>query len=478
MKRPSLLLSVVPVVFLIGLIAVAVPLFGDDITAGPAQIALLSATSLAALISILYLKVPWNKLETFMLDHLSKTGAAVFILLMIGALTGSWMMSGIVPTMISYGLKLINPGIFLFTIFILASIASLVTGSSWTTVGTIGLAMFAAGKILGIPAPWLAGAIISGAYFGDKMSPLSDTTNLAATVGGTDLYTHVKYMAITVTPAYIIAGIVYVVAGFFLTNGGNINIDQQCIDLQNTFHISPFLLLVPCATGFMIYKKVSPFLSLFLSALMGILVACLFQPHIIRQISPEHLSNTSSYIFASFQILSSKCQIITGNEMLDTLCKTSGMAGMLNTVWLILCVTTFGGVMEASGMISRITQAMLVRIKSTFSLVGSTIASCIFCNVALSDQYMSILLPGKMFAKAYKEKGYAPELLSRTLEDSGTVTSVLVPWNTCAVVQSGVLGISTLAYLPYCFFNILSPIVSLVVAAIGYKIRRITTVST
>jgi NhaC family Na+:H+ antiporter len=228
----------------------------------------------------------------------------------------------------------------------------------------------------------------------------------------------------------------------------------------------------------MIYKKVSPFLCLFISAVMGVVVACIFQPHICQQIGPEGLSITAKYIFASFKILSSKCQLVTGNEMLDTLCQTKGMAGMLNTVWLILCVTTFGGVMEASGMITRITEAMLTRIKSTFSLVGSTIASCIFCNVALSDQYMSILLPGKMFAKAYKEKGYAPELLSRTLEDSGTVTSVLVPWNTCAVVQSGVLGISTLTYLPYCFFNILSPIVSLIIAAIGYKIRRIKVVST
>jgi len=473
MKRPSLLLSIVPVLFLITLIAVSVPIFGDDITAGPAQIALLSATSLAALISIIFLKVPWKQIETFMLEHLSKTGSAIFILLMIGALTGSWMMSGIVPTMIYYGLKLISPSIFLFTIFVLASIASLVTGSSWTTVGTLGVAMFVAGKILGIPAPWLAGAIISGAYFGDKMSPLSDTTNLAATVAGTDLYTHIKYMTITVTPSYILAGIIYIVAGFFFTKGGSIDIGQQCIDLKGAFNITPFLLIVPCITGYMIYKKVSPFLSLFLSAIMGIVVACIFQPHIIFQISPHNISKTASYIFSSLKILSTECQIVTGNEMLDTLCKTKGMGGMLNTVWLILCVTTFGGAMEASGMITRITEAMLKRIQSTFSLVGSTIASCIFCNIALSDQYMSILLPGKMFVKAYKDKGYAPELLSRTLEDSGTVTSVLVPWNTCAVVQSGVLGISTLAYLPYCFFNLLSPIVSLIIAAIGYKIRKI-----
>lgn len=473
MKRPSLLLSFVPLIFLITLIALTVPLFGDGITGGPAQIALLSASLLAALISISYLKISWKQLEKSMMDHLTKTGSAIFILLMIGAVTGSWMMSGIVPTMIYYGLKLISPGIFLFTIFILTSIASLVTGSSWTTVGTLGVAMFAAGKILGIPPPWLAGAIISGAYFGDKLSPLSDTTNLAATVAGTDLYTHVKYMVITITPAYILAGIIYIVAGFFLTKGGSIDISQQCIDLQHTFHISPWLLLVPCITGFMIYKKIPPFISLFVSALMGVVVACIFQPHICNQISHEIIPKASGYLYASLKILSSECQIITGNEMLDVLCKTKGMSGMINTVWLILCVVSFGGIMEASGMITRITDELLKHVRSTVSLVASTIASCMFCNIALSDQYMSVLLPGKMFAKAYKDKGYAPELLSRTLEDSGTVTSVLIPWNTCGVVQSGVLGISTLAYLPYCFFNLLSPIVSITVAAIGYKIRRI-----
>jgi len=472
MKRPSLLVSFLPVVLLVSLVALSVPIFGDDITAGPAQIALLSAAILAAVISILSLKVSWAKLEKCMMEHLSNTGPAIFILLMIGALTGSWMMSGIVPAMIYYGLQLINPGIFLFTIFVLASIASLVTGSSWTTVGTVGLAMFAAGKILGIPAPWLAGAVISGAYFGDKMSPLSDTTNLAASVAGVDLYTHIKYLTITVVPSYILAGIIYIVAGFFLAKGGNVDISQQCIDLKETFHISPLLLIVPCLTGFMIYKKISPFICLFLSALMGIVVTCIFQPQICDQISQEFATKTASYLYTSLMILSSKCSIITGNDMLDTLCTTYGMAGMINTVWLILCVVAFGGIMEASGMIVRITEAILKYVKSTFGLIGSTIVSCIFCNIALSDQYMAVLLPGKMFSKAYKEKGYAPEVLSRTLEDSGALTSVLVPWNTCGVVQARVLGISTLAYLPYCFFNLISPIVSLTVAAIGYKIRR------
>ena len=472
MKRPSLLLSLSPVILLISLIAVAVPIFGDDITAGPAQIALLSAAILGALISIFFLKISWEKLEKCMMEHLSNTGPAIFILLMIGALTGSWMISGIVPAMIYYGLKIISPGIFLFTIFILASIASMVTGSSWTTVGTVGLAMFAAGKILGIPAPWLAGAIISGAYFGDKMSPLSDTTNLASSVAGVDLYTHIKYMTITVVPAYILAAIIYITAGFFLVKGGNVDISQQCIDLKNTFNISPLLLVVPCITGYMIFKKISPFICLFLSAVMGIIVAVLFQPQIISQISLDEMSHTVGYIYASFKIIASDCTIVTGNDMLDVLCKTRGMAGMIDTVWLILCVVSFGGIMEGSGMIGRITEAMLSRIKSTFGLIGSTIVSCIFCNIALSDQYMAVLLPGKMFAKAYKDKGYAPEVLSRTLEDSGALTSVLVPWNTCGVVQARVLGISTLSYLPYCFFNLLSPIVSLTIAAIGYKIRR------
>jgi len=472
MKKPGLFISFVPIIFLVAMISVGVRFFGDNISSGPSQISLLLTSVISIIIAIGYLKVPWEKLEAGMMDHLTKTGSAIFILLMIGALTGSWMISGVVPTMIFYGLKLIHPSVFLVVTFVLCSAVSLMSGSSWTTVGTIGVAMLSAGQILGFSAPWLAGAIISGAYFGDKLSPLSDTTNLAAAVAGVDLYTHVRYMLITIVPAFILTFIIFAVAGFVIPVSSSINIDSQLAAISTTFKISPFLFLIPVFTIVMIVKKVSPFITLFLSAVIGAVVACLVQPDLCSQIAVGVSGKFTVYFVAAMKMLSGSVSIDTGDAMLNTLTATKGMAGMLNTVWLILCVVTFGGVMEASGMIQVITEMMLKFVKNTFTLVGSTVASTIFCNITLSDQYMAILLPGKMFAETYRKKGYAPELLSRTLEDSGTVTSVLVPWNTCGVAQSGVLHVSTLAYLPYCFFNIITPLVTLFVAAIGYKIRR------
>lgn len=472
MKQPGLALSLLPIIFLVALISVGVRIFGEEISAGTSQIALLSASVLTAVIAIVFLKVPWEKLEKGMMNHLSKTGSAIFILLMIGALTGSWMISGVVPTMIFYGLKLIHPSVFLIVTFILTSAVSLMAGSSWTTVGTIGLAMLSAGQILGFSAPWLAGAIISGAYFGDKLSPLSDTTNLAAAVVGIDLYTHIRYMMITVIPAFIITFIIFTIAGFVIPVSSNLSIESNLTSITSSFNISPWLLLVPVFTIILILKKVSPFITLFISAIIGSVVACIVQPQLCVQIAGSSHEGVTIYFVAALKMLYGTVSIETGDTMLNSLTATRGMAGMLNTVWLILCVVTFGGVMEASGMIQVITGQMVKFVKSTFSLVGSTVATTLFCNITLSDQYMAILLPGKMFAETYKKKGYEPQLLSRTLEDSGTVTSVLIPWNTCGVAQSGVLGVATLAYLPYCFFNLITPVITLIVAAIGYKIKR------
>ena len=474
MKRPSLLLSLLPFISLVTLISVTVPLFGDDVTAGPAQIALLSSALLTALIAMLYLKVPWEHVEQCMLDQLSKTGSAIFILLMIGALTGSWMQSGVVPTMIYYGLKIIHPSVFLVIAFILSAFVSIMVGSSWTTIGTIGVAMLAAGQILGFPAPWLAGAIISGAYLGDKISPLSDTTNLCASVSGVDLYTHVKYQLYTTIPAAILTILFFGIAGFIIPNATSVDISAQSNALRDTFNLSPFILLVPVFTIVLIIKKVPPFITLLLSAILGAVVAVLFQPQICIQIAEKSEGLGFRYgLEAGLRMISGNVNIETGNEMLNTLTATRGMAGMLNTVWLILCVVTFGGAMEASGMIQVITEKMANMMRNAVSLVSSTAFTCFFFNLTLSDQYMSQVLPGKMFSETYKKRGYAPELLSRTLEDSGTVTSVLVPWNTCGIVQSSVLHVATLAYLPYCFFNLITPLVSIFIAAIGYKIRRV-----
>ena len=473
MKKPNLIISLTPVVVLIAIIFAGVRMFGEDVTSGPSQIALIFTAVLASIISISYLKVPWEKLEAGMMDHLTKTGPAVFILLMIGALTGSWMISGVVPAMIYYGLKIISPSVFLLVAFLLSGMVSVMAGSSWTTIGTIGVAMLSAGQILGFPAPWLAGAIISGAYFGDKISPLSDTTNLSASVAGVDLYEHVKYMLVTTIPGFILSVIFFTVVGFVLPVNNSLNVDQQLDMISATFNISPWLLLVPVFTIGMIVKKVSPFITLFSSALLGAVVACLFQPQICEQISPEGMSKGATFLYSSLKMLSSEVTIETGDAMLNNLPSTSGMSGMLNTVWIILCVVTFGGVMEASGMIQTITEKMMSLMRNTVSLVVSTVGTTIFFNMTLSDQYMAILLPGKMFSETYRKLGYEPRLLSRTLQDSATVTSVLVPWNTCGVVQASVLNVATLAYLPYCFFNLITPVITIIVAATGYKIKRL-----
>ena len=345
-------------------------------------------------------------------------------------------------------------------------------GSSWTTIGTIGVAMLSAGEILGFHPGWLAGAIISGAYLGDKLSPLSDTTNLSASISEVNLYSHIKYLMITNIPTFIITAVVFAVVGFMVPSSSQLDVEEQCAQIASTFNISLWLLLIPGFTILLIFKKVSPYITLFLSAVVGAAVALFAQPEIISQITPYAEGDIFRYIYAPLKMLSSQVEIETGNEMLNGLASTSGMGGMMNTIWLILCVVAFGGIMEAGGYIGVVTEKMTRFMKSATSLVSSTIGTCIFCNLTLSDQYMSILIPGKMFAKAFKDNGYAPELLSRSLQDSATVTSVLIPRNTCGVAQASVLGVPTLVYLPYCIFNIISPIVSIAVVALGYKVLK------
>ena len=471
-KKPTLLLSVIPTLTLITLLILGAQLFVGDFTSGPSQIALIGASIVSALIAMFYLKIPWKKLEEGMLDNLSKTGSAIFILLMIGALTAAWIQSGVVPTMIYYGLQLISPQIFLFIAFIFTGIVSIMAGSSWTTVGTIGVAMLTAGKVLGFHEGWLAGAIISGAYFGDKISPLSDTTNLSASVAGVDLYKHVRYLLITNIPTLIITGIVFAIAGFVVPVSNNLDVQEQCAQIATAYNISPWLLLIPACTIFMIYKKLSPYITLFLSAIIGAAFVVIAQPQIAAQITVFDVDSWKSYLYTPLKLLSTSVNITTGNEMLDGLVSTKGMGGMLNTIWLILCVVAFSGITEAAGFVKCLTNKMAAHLSKATSLVSATVGSCIACNIILSDQYIAILVSGKMFAHVYKDEGYEPQLLSRTLQDSATVTSVLVPWNTCGVAQSGVLGVSTLTYLPYCVFNILSPIMSILITATGYKIVR------
>ena len=472
MKKTPIWLAVIPVAVLVILIVVGSLLFGEDLTAGPSQIALLIAAVVGALIAMFRQKISWEKLEEGISGNFSKSGGVFFILLSIGAITSSWMISGVVPTLIYYGLNLINPSIFLLVIFIFTTLISLILGSSWTTIGTIGIAMLSAGEIMGFNSGWLAGAIISGAYFGDKISPLSDTTYLSSSISGVDLYKHIRYMLITNIPTLVICAIIFTVAGFMIPSSANIDVAAESAQIASTFNISLWLLLIPAATIFMMYKKVPAFLTLFLSAILSSIVAVFAQPQIIEQIVPVGATLSETLVIAPLKILSMPIEVTTNSPMLTELASTSGMAGMLNTVWLIMCVCAFGGIMEAGGYIQAITDSMVKIIRSRTSLVGTTVGTCIISNLTLSDQYMSIIIPGKMFADIYKKEGYAPELLSRSLQDSATVTSVLIPWNSCAAMQSSVLGIPTLTYLPYCFFNIISPIMSVIIAAIGYKITR------
>ena len=473
MKKPGLLLSLVPVLALIALLMVGVSIFGDELTSGPSQLAIFGAAVLTALIGLYVLKVPWARFEESVGSNLKSTSSAIIILLSIGALTATWMLSGIVPSMIYYGLKLIHPRLFIVLSFLLCAIVSLLAGSSWTTVGTIGVALFGAGTFIGIPSGWLAGAIISGAYLGDKVSPLSDTTNLSASIAGVNLYTHVRYTLLTTLPALVICLVVYGIVGFVLPVREEVEIGRQMAVLQETFHISGWYLLIPVLTIFLVFKKVPPVVTLFLSALAGGLLAYFAQPRIIDCIVGADVSGWHRFFGSLMQMMSTHVDIATADPLITRLASTSGMAGMVNTVWIIIAVMLFGGCLSACGMVETITAAILSKVRRTGGLVAATVLSCIFCNLTLSDQFMAILLPGNMFRDAYKRFGLAPEVLSRTLEDSGTVSSVLVPWNTCAVVQSSVLGVATMAYFPFAIFCFITPLIAIVYAACNIKIHKL-----
>lgn len=478
-KLPSLGLSLVPVLALISLLAADVIAFGEDSSYGANQIAMLLAALVAGGIGMIQ-GTKWESMSKAMSNSVAQTTEALLILLMIGALSGTWLLAGIIPAFIHYGLQVLEPGIFLFAACIICGVLSLATGSSWGTVGTIGIALIGIGTALGLSPGWIAGAIISGAYFGDKMSPLSDTTNIAATVGGTDLFTHIRYMTITTVPSLVIALLVFLVVGFGgAAADGNFEASFAS-ELGNavfgTFNIHAGLFVAPIAVLVMISKKVPAAAALFIGAILGALTAIIFQPNLIMTLSTlgEGASFAMMAFQTSIQAMALDTQIITGSELADALLNSSGMAGMLNTVWLILCATIFGSIMQATGMLQSITNAILKGVGTTFSLVARSVGTCLAFNVLASDQYLAIIVPGNMLKDAYEEQGLAPENLSRTLEDSGTVTSVLIPWNTCGVAQSGILGISTWTYLPYCIFNWISPIMTLIVAATGFKIRSLT----
>ncbi len=473
-KEPTILQGFIPIIFLILFLSLNVIYFGDDTLSGANQIALLLASTVGSIIAIM-LGHDWLSIRGVIVKSIGSAMPAIIILMMIGALAGTWLLSGVVPTMIYYGLKILHPKIFLFATMFICSLVSLATGSSWSTVATIGVALLAIGTALGFNLGLVAGAIISGAYFGDKMSPLSDTTNLAPAMAGTDLFTHIRYMVITTWPTMVISLSIFLVIGFtYDFTNVETNVSSTLKAIESTFNISLWLFLVPTLLIIVIVKKMPPIPSILTGALLGAVFALFFQPQIIEQVSGVTDNYAKAAYIAIMKSMYGTIAVITDNAQVNDLLTTRGMAGMMNTIWLILTAMIFGGVMEAAGLLIKITEVIIKFAKSTGSLVAAVVGSCIFFNVTASDQYISIVVPGRMFAKTFRKRGLKPELLSRTLEDSGTVTSVLVPWNTCGATQAAVLGVPTLTYLPYAFFNIISPFMSIFIAAFNIKIKRYT----
>ena len=468
-------MSFIPFLVLIALITCCVAVFGNATLDGASQVSLLAASAVSVLVGKLTKRLEWGRLEQEITNKVASCTPAIIILLLIGVISGTWMVSGIVPTMIYYGIQILRPEWFLVSSSLLCAIVSLLIGSSWTTVATIGVALMGIGKAHGFDDGWIAGSIITGAYFGDKLSPLSDTTVLASSVAGTPLFTHIRYMMNTTVPSFLISLLIFLIAGLTVEVTHGANVLQFMDALQQTFVISPWLLLVPVATGVMISRRWPSLVVLFLAVLMAAVVALIVQPHLIRSIAiADGVSIHDSLLpyKGIMQVCYGSTNIETGTAMLNQLVSTNGMAGMMPTVWLIICAQTFGGALTATGQVHDIINIILRFVRGTTSLVASTVCTSFFFNIGMADQYLSIMLSSSMFRETYEKRGYEPRLLSRSCEDGATVTSVLVPWNTCGLTQSTVLGVSTLTYLPYCFFNILSPITSIVVAALGWRIYR------
>ncbi len=473
-RRPKLYEALIPVVFLTLLISVNVFIFGDDALGGSNQMVLILSAAVAALVAI-RIGHRWETLHKGIVKAIGSAMSAILILFLIGSLAGTWLLSGIVPSMIYYGLQILNPTIFLVAACVVSAIVSLATGSSWSTVATLGVALLGIGRTLGIPEGIIGGAIISGAYFGDKMSPLSDTTNLAPAMAGTDLFTHIRYMAWTTVPSISIALIIFMVIGLTRAQDGAINDIQPVLTaIDDTFRISPLLFLVPALVITLIIRKVPALPALLAGTLAGGIFALIFQPHIVYQVSGVEDPFAVAAYMAVMKAMYTNISVVTDHEMVNSLLQTGGMSGMLNTVWLIICAMIFGGIMESSGLLQRITQSVIKLAHNTGSLVASTAGTCLFFNITASDQYLAIVVPGRMFADTYKKRGLSPQNLSRTLEDSGTVTSVLVPWNTCGATQSAVLGVPTVAFLPYAFFNLISPFMTVLFAYLNIRISRLT----
>ncbi len=463
-----------PILVLIGLLASSVYLFGDGSSSGPNQLALIFAAMIGALLGWRN-GYSWKEMQQGIVHGISLSTGAILILLMVGALIGSWILSGTVPTMIHMGLSILSPAWFYAAAVVICAVVSLATGSSWTTAGTIGVALIGIATVQGLHLGLAAGAIISGAYFGDKMSPLSDTTNLAPAMAGTDLFTHIKHMAWTTTPSILIAIALFAGAGLWLggaTDAPEIAAMQS--QLATQFNVSWVMLLPAVVVITLVVRKVPAFPALLIGALTGSVFAILFQRDaVLRFVGETDLTSVLALIKGAWTALFDGYTSTSGNAALDELLTRGGMSGMLNTVWLILTAMTFGAVMETTGMLQRIAAAILSSVRGTGSLIAATIGTAIGMNIVASDQYIAIVLPGRMFRAEYKRRGLRAKNLSRALEDGGTLTSALVPWNTCGAFMAGTLGVATFTYLPFAFFNLINPLISVIYGFTGFTIEKL-----
>ena len=477
MKKKTLIrsgVSLVPILVLVAILAVNISIYGSDSILGASQVALLFASAVCIALSMWVFKTPWKEFEAAIRENVADVTSAILLLFLIGAISGTWTGSGVIPTFIYYGVQLIHPKFFLLTACVICALVSVMIGSSWTTIATIGVALLGIGRAEGFSDGMIAGAIISGAYFGDKISPLSDTTVMASSLNGVPLFSHIRYMMLTTVPSMIITLLIFGVLGLTHGGGDTSQIGIYTEVLSGTFHISPWLMTVPLLTGVMIARRWPALIVLTLSTLLAGITALIAQPHIIREIGlsltdgPAWKVQFGGLVSTIFDSVS----IDTGNEEVNSLVASRGMVGMLNTVYLIICAMCFGGTMKASGMLRHLASLLLPLVKNRFGLVTSTVFTGTALNGIVSDQYLAIILTSNLFKDIYEKEGYDERLLSRSVEDSASITSPLYPWSSCGMTQATILSVPTLTYLPFCFFNILSPLMSIFVAATGWKIIR------
>lgn len=468
-------ISLIPILILVTLLALNISIFGSDAILGASQVALLFSAGVAIWLAMWLFKVPWQDFEETIKSNIGDVTTAIVILFLIGAISGTWTVSGIVPTFIYYGVKIISPKVFLLTACIICALVSVTIGSSWTTIATIGVALLGIGKALGFSDGMIAGAIISGAYFGDKISPLSDTTVLASSMSKVPMFDHIRYLMYTTVPSIVITLVIFTILGFSHSGSDSSLINEYTSVLDSKFNITPWLLIVPALTAVMIARRMPALIVLALSTATAAIAAVIFQPDIIREIGDSIAgdgSNAKILFTGTIESIYNSVSIETGNPEVNQLVASKGMLGMLNTVYLIICAMCFGAALKASGMLRHLASMILPLTKRRTSLVTSTVVTGTALNGIVSDQYLAIILTSSLFKDVYEKEGYENRLLSRSVEDSATVTSPLYPWSSCGMTQATILSVPTLAYLPYCFFNLISPLMSITVAAIGYKILK------